>query len=399
MATTTRLLSEYSVRQRVVLYGFSAAIAAQYVPVLVWIVRSCFTRDASVPVIGMDYVVFWSAARIAIEHGASAVFSSEWMQPLEASVRHISTYSSFPYPPTFLLVIVALGLLPFGVAFIAFTLLGVAIYWLMIRRLANPMSRGSLLGIAAFPGAVVAIIYGQNSLLTAALAGSVLALLDVNSLFTGVCLALLLIKPQLGILFPIALICGRYWKVLAVASACSIAFVGMSVAAFGYDAWIAFAANLPMFDRLAIEHGPSMWINMPTTFALARLAGCSMGMAYLLHLVVAVPAVAAMAYLWFKRARFELRAAALIVATLLAQPYLMYYDLVWLVLPMILLVRDRKWMALSAVDWAVLALTWLMPAQGFMTMMSSGPFQFAPLVMVLLLAIVMRRHCNWVIEV
>jgi hypothetical protein len=50
--------------------------------------------------------------------------------------------------------------------------------------------------------------------------------------------------------------------------------------------------------------------------------------------------IAVCVWLWRSACRFELRAASLPVATLMVQPYLIYYDLAWLALPMAWLAVD-----------------------------------------------------------
>jgi hypothetical protein len=81
---------------------------------------------------------------------------------------------------------------------------------------------------------------------------------------------------------------------------------------------------------------------MPTVFALARTLGAGLPLAYVAHFAVAVPAVLITAILWARRASVEVRSAAFVVTALLAQPYLMYYDLAWLILPIIYLCGDRQ---------------------------------------------------------
>jgi hypothetical protein len=161
----------------------------------------------------------------------------------------------------------------------------------------------------------------------------------------------------------------------------------------GPDAWHAFATFLPQFNAMGVEYGGRMmWPGMATTFALARSAGLSVDTAYLLHGLVAVPAALAMAYLWAQRARFELRAAALIIATLLMQPYVMFYDLAWLILPLVLLLRDDKASALGRMEWVVIAAAWLAPAQALLSAYLHQYLNILPAVMIALLVIVMRRH-------
>jgi hypothetical protein len=234
---------------------------------------------------------------------------------------------------------------------------------------------------------------GQNSLFTVAVAGAALAALETNAALAGGCLALLAMKPQLGVLFPLALACGRQWKALTVCAFSGVAFAGVSTVVLGRDAWIAFASFLPQFNAIAVEHGGrQMWTGMVSVFAIARGSGFSVHSAYLLHTLIAIFGVVAMAFLWIKRARFELRAPALIVATLLVQPYVMFYDLVWLVLPIAFFLCDAKVAPLNRFEWGVLAAAWIAAPQGLLANIVRVYLQVVPVVLLSLLAISMRRH-------
>ena len=368
-------------------------LVLQVLALVIWGIRFYVLKDWTAPMLGYDFSVFWSAARVALEHNAAAVFSAQWMQPMEESLRHQVGYSPWPYPPTFLLAVVLFGLLPFGVALVLYFVLGLSAYGAMLARISHNVERAWLPWLAAFPGVPVALGLGQNSLLTVSAAGAALALLETNAGFAGMCIAILVIEPQFGVLFPLALVCGRQWKALVVAGLCTLAFAGGSVAVFGVEAWRAFAAYLPEFSRIAVEQGGrEMWLGMPTVFAISRSLGLSVSAAYVVHGLVAAPAVTVMIFLWAKRARFELRATAFVVATLLMQPYIMFYDLVWLILPIVFLMRDARVQALNRLEWVLLAAVWLAPVQGVLAAYVGHYLQVLPAVLVALLAIVMQRH-------
>lgn len=381
------------VARRLMVYA-SVALAMQILALVIWIVRFYILEERSAPMVGTDFAIFWSAARVAIEHGAASVFSPQWMQPIEAALWHEINYAPWPYPPTFLLAVLPLGFLSFGNALILYSSLGLIGYGTMLARIARDIDRTLLPLLVAFPGASVAIGLGQNSLLTVAAAGGALALLETNSALAGVCIAVLVIKPQFGVLFPLALLCGRQWNAFIVSAVCTVALAATSVAVLGVDAWSAFASFLPEFTRIAVEQGGinQTWSGMSTVFAIGRSLGLSVHAAYLVHGLVALPAVMAMAFLWAKQARFELRASSLVIATLLAQPYVMFYDLAWLILPLVFLIRDGKVSSLSKVEWAVLSAAWLAPAQGFLSAYVSHYLQIVPAVLIAMLVLVMRRY-------
>jgi len=378
--------------RRLAVYA-SVALAIQVLALAIWIVRFYILDDYSAPMVGFDFAIFWSAARVAIEHGAAFVFSAQWMQPIETALWHEVNYSPWPYPPTFLFAVLPLGFLPFGNALLLYSALGVLVYGAMLAHISRSIDRALLPLLIAFPGVSVAIGLGQNSLFTVAAAGAALALLETNSALAGMCIVVLAIKPQFGVLFPLALICSRQWKVLAVSAVCVLTFAGISTAVLGLDAWRAFAEFLPQFSRMAVEEGGSgMWPGMPTIFALSRSAGLSVHAAYLMHGLVAVPAAMAMVFLWAQRARFELRACSLIIATMLMQPYIMFYDLAWLILPIVFLIRDGKVLALNRMEWMIVAAAWVAPVQGVLSGYVGHYLNVVPAALIALLVLVMRRH-------
>ncbi|MDF3086693.1 glycosyltransferase 87 family protein, partial [Burkholderia sola] len=96
--------------------------------------------------------IFWAAARVAIEHGAAAIFSPGWMQPIEAALRPFDDFAPWPYPPTFLLVILPFGLVPFAFALVVFATLQIACYAAVVARVVRPLDAQLRVAIAAFPG-------------------------------------------------------------------------------------------------------------------------------------------------------------------------------------------------------------------------------------------------------
>jgi len=377
--------------RRVAFYGW-IALCFQAFTLADWAIRHYLLHDTVVPMVGIDFGIFWAAARVTLEHGATAVFSAQWMQPIEATVRTSTNYAPLPYPPTFLVALLPFGLLPFGAAFALFEIIGITAYSAAIAALSRSIDRSTIVAIAAFPGIASAIAAGQNSLLTVAAAGGALALLGSNPLLAGACVAGLAIKPQFGVLFPLALTCGRQFRMLIAAAVCSIGFASISAAALGIHAWTTFAAYLPEFSRIALLQGRDHWFGMPTVFATARLAGFSVHGAYAAYALAALPAAIVTAYLWWVDARFDLRAAALVIATLLVQPYMMYYDLAWLALPIVFLIRDSKVLRLNLWERVVLGATWLMPIGTMIAAAHQLPYQMAPVALIALLGMLIRRH-------
>ncbi|MGU7812925.1 glycosyltransferase family 87 protein [Burkholderia sp. AW49-1] len=369
----------------------AAALALQIVFLVVWAIRYYLLHDRSAPMIGSDFAIFWATARVALEHGPTAIFSPQWIQPIEAALRPFDDFAPWPYPPTFLLVVVPFGLMPFTSAVVLFGVLAIACYAAVVARLTRALDGQRRLAVAAFPGLIGAALTMQNAFLTVAAAGTALLLLRSRPVVAGACIAMLMMKPQYGVLFPLALICGRHWKALVSAGMFSAAIVAASVAVFGWRAWSAFFAFLPTFNLGVVEYGETIWRGMPSVVGFARAAGLPVRIAYGLQMCVAVAAAAAVAYVWIRATRFELRAAALTAATLVVQPYYMYYDLLWVVLPVIFLLLDCRNARPGRIEAAVMVLAWIAPAQAFVAVITGTMWPVASAILAAVLAMAVRR--------
>jgi hypothetical protein len=129
---------------------------------------------------------------------------------------------------------------------------------------------------------------------------------------------------------------------------------------------------------------------MPTVFVGARLLGLPVSAANLVHGAVALVCSCAVAWTWARRSAPWLRNSALVLGCLLASPHLFEYDLVWLTWPV-------GWMSLHALErgWQrgereLLMLAWALPLVG--DVLSRFHFQLAPLVILALLAMLVRRE-------
>lgn len=184
-----------------------------------------------------------------------------------------------------------------------------------------------LLPALAFPAVLINVAHGQNGLLTAALLGGGLLLLDRRPVVAGILIALLCYKPQFGLLIPIVLIASGRWRVFAIAAATVAVACALTWIAFGTNTWLAFRDSLE-FTRVAVlEEGGTGFHKIQSAFAALRLWGAPVEIAYAAQAATAVTVVVLLAILWRSRAAFELQAVALLTGALLATPYVLDYDL------------------------------------------------------------------------
>lgn len=286
-----------------------------------------------------DFVNVWAAGDLA-RHGR-APDAYDWtlhrLAEVQALGHEFKNYYGWHYPPTFLFVAAAIAMLPYTAAALAWSLATLCAYAAAIREIVgHPAGFFVALG---FPAVLWNLGAGQNGSLTAALIGGALSLMERRPALAGVCLGLLTYKPQFGLLFPIALIAGARWRAIAVASGVAAIWAAASVAVFGTASWKAFVDWMPVTSRAVLGEGAADWSRMQSVFAFIRVHGGSEALAWGAQTTLALVLAGAIAWLWRSRADFEIKAAALSCAALLATPYIYMYDQVALAVPIAFLVR------------------------------------------------------------
>jgi arabinofuranan 3-O-arabinosyltransferase len=307
-------------------------LAASYVHG-VWIVAPNGGGVAS------DFVDVWAAGKLALTGHAAAVY--DW--PIhklaeESAVGHpFDGYFGWHYPPTFLFAAAALSLLPYSTAYALWVFGTFPAYLAAVRAIIG--ARISYVLAAAFPPVLANFIVGQNGFVTAGLVGGALILLQRRPVVAGILIGLLTYKPHLGLLFPIALAAGGHWRTFLAAGVVAILMAASSWLAFGSDCWLAFFASIHHTSEVFLSEGLADWSKLQTAFGLIRTLDGSETLAWTVQAIVALIAAGATAWLWRSRARYDLKAATLGIATMLATPYLYTYDLVVLAVPLAFLIR------------------------------------------------------------
>jgi len=295
--------------------------------------------DAQKQPIANDFVNVWAAGRLALDGHAATAY--DWTLHKAAEVRALGhgfdNYYGWHYPPTFLFAAAALALMPFTAA--ALVSLGVTLlaYVAAVRGIVG--ERAGVFVALGSPAALWNITAGQNGFLTAALIGGTLALMPKRPWLAGVCLGLLSYKPQFGLLFPIALIAAAQWRVIGAAALTAAGLAILSLVVFGAASWQAFFDWMPVTSRVVLGEGGADFSRLQSLFGLVRAHGGSETLAWSAQAALALALAAVVFWLWRSRAAFELKAAGLACAALLATPYLYMYDLAALTIPAAFLIR------------------------------------------------------------
>lgn len=363
-------------------------LAAYLICALLLVLTAHHGVDPTGHPLGRDFIGFWSASELALSGHPASAYDIPTIVRLQASIMPgMITFNPWIYPPAYLLAVMPLALLPYFVSYLLFMAASFAAYFVVVRKIdAAPHSLALLL---AFPGVFLNFLEGQNGFLTAALAGGALLLLEKRPVAAGALIGLMTIKPHLGILWPVALLCGRHWRALISATVSSVLLFGLSIGILGVDTLAAFRRGMEIFAGMAFQDG-TVFVKMPSFLAFGYFLGLGRPAAVLLYLAFAVPVAAAVVWVWRSCRNPALRASALTVGSLLATPYVLNYDLAWLALPLTWLASAGMRSGWLRWEREILTAAWLLPLIT-VPMAELLRQQLAPFVLLALFLAILRR--------
>jgi hypothetical protein len=265
----------------------------------------------------------------------------------------------FPYPPDYLFAIWPLSFLSYGAAYLVWD--GVTLPLFLWSVFGTRVRTAMVWFVLLAPTTVITLIQGQNGLLTSALIVGGMRLMGARPIVGGVLLGLATIKPQLGILVPLALLGAGYWRTLAAASVTAALLAIASGAVFGWTLWLDWAAGLAGHAAyLDVSVGNYL---KPGVMANLVLFGVPVPTAHAIQAGIAV-VVAAIVVLCFRRGPTDLSIAVLQAGTFLAMPYVFRYDMPMLANAILLMVTDRRrrGQTVNPIEAGILVLGLLAPA-------------------------------------
>src|SRR5712671_1624831 len=300
-----------------------------------WVALSDSLTDPNGKPIGTDFSSFYAAGSMALEGHGLNVYDMAAHYARQQQIFGASTpYSAWFYPPFLLFIAAPLALLPYPAALIIWQVATLAFYVCVIGAILQPIRRSRpdlgylwVLLALAFPAVFINLGHGQNGLLTAALLGAALLTLVRQPLLSGTLFGLLAYKPQFALVIPIALLASNQWRAIAAAAATIMALSVLSAAAFGMEIWYAFAASTDMSRKLLLQNGDVGFEKLQSMFAVVRMWGGGLALAYIAQGAISIAAICGVAWTWRGSSDFNIKAALLTIATLLASPHTLDYDL------------------------------------------------------------------------
>lgn len=335
----------------------------------------------------LDFSVFWTAGRLVWRGQAALAYDWRVFDPMLTflSAKRPADIGPWFYPPMFFLAVAPLGLLPLPVAAGAWIATTAAALLAAVRAIVPRTA--VLLATLAAPPVFFNFCSGQNGLLSGALLGGGLTLIDRRPLLSGALLGALAYKPQFGVVLPVVLAAAGRWRVIAGAAATALALGAIAGVLFGWDTYRAFFGEL-FFARTHLLGGGLEWNRLESFYGMLRTIGLGGTTAWLVHGGTALAAVAATCAIWRSATAPALQAASLATASFLASPYSEINDMAILVVPMAFLLRHAQEHGFRAWEPPLLVFAYFTPliflfVPFIHTLSGMGPFICAALIAII----------------
>jgi hypothetical protein len=335
-----------------------------------------------------DFINYWLGARFAAAGQATLVYDRPLFFSVQQSINGPGAdFRFYGYPPVAMLLSLPLAGFSCLGALALWSFSGAALCATVLSRLVG--WRLAMLAVIGSPVAFLNLWTGQNGCFTAAIMAGGLMLLQNRPLLSGMVLGLLCYKPHIAVLLPVALLAGAHWRAIIGATASVGSLFAITLAIFGIDSWSAFLDQM-VYQRHLLETQRNGWFpGMPTVFSMLQFA--PLATAYGAQVSSAIGAAGAVLLVWRSQCAYEIKAAALVLATFLATPYAFFYDTLVLLFAAAWLAREGARSEFLPWQQVIVAALLILPA----IMIAGGVFfrlQIAPAVFWLGLVLLVR-HC------
>ena len=337
---------------------------------------------------GSDFLAFWGSAKAVLAGLPQAAYDLQWQERAQTAAGFTGWYA-FVNPPPFLFVTAPFGLLPVPLAWIAWVVVTYALWaWAAVSAFPRPW-----LLVLVFPGALIAAGHAQNGFVTGALLVSGVALLDRRPLTAGALLGALVIKPHLALLVPFWLAAGGRWRAFAAAAASALGLLALSWLVFGTETMVAYTGTWQASAAIMRAGDAEFFLKMATLYAQVRIYAGETA-AIVVAAALALAMIGLVMASWRRMGQDAMATGALMLAaTALASPYLFNYDLPFLVLPVLWLVREGLRESFRPWEKALLVALWFAPYATRAVALPLG-LNLMPIASALLLWLVWTRGAN-----
>ncbi|WP_024507475.1 glycosyltransferase family 87 protein [Bradyrhizobium sp. ARR65] len=380
------------------------------------LVAMCLAMQASVNLImyfhglsdgsrfGGDFICFWNAAHRVRQGDIASIYEPDtWHRIL--STNEPGVISWFVYPPFTLFALWPLGGATYNEAVLAWSLVPLAFYFALIVLLAKrsglgaganpacdhnwPRTQACAVLIAfSLPFLGANLFCGQTGALIAVFFLGAAYFWPKRPVLAGICVGLLAIKPQMGLLIPFALIASGRWRTIAAAATTVLSLIVLSTIWLGAAIWTDYFRMTQLFGRFIGKGYYQIQQLVVGPYVSLQGAGMPAALAGFLQAVVSVAVLGVIIQVFSQRephkqddGRLDLRLALLAAGTLLVTPYSLSYDTPLLILSFIPLLA-RSWRdGWEGIELASLTALLALPYAQLLAVGSHVPFAFLALLL------------------
>ena len=285
----------------------------------------------------IDFYVFWAAAKLALQGTPLDAFSVSRIEEIAAISG--GGWMPWAYPPGFMTLVTPFGTLPFALAWGLFVLTSMLALLLATR----PFTEGRpqvTLAIALAPAMLPCLLVGQTSVLwLAGLMAALASLAAGRPILAGVFIGLLTLKPQLGLLIPIALLAAGQWRTILAATVTTLILAALPTALYGIAYWSEMLTMMAQHGE-AVRNSVAELPLMISAYSALTGLGLAEPTALAAQWALSATCALAVFLVWRKpNTSFDLKAATLLSAIPLASPYLWHYESAFLAPAALFLLR------------------------------------------------------------
>jgi hypothetical protein len=281
-----------------------------------------------------DFANLWSGGVAALSGNFEVLFDKVLHREELARLLGIPRPSLvWSYPPTAILPLVPLALLPYAWAGAAWTIAGVSVYVRVAGAIGTDKKEAAarLAAVALCPGVFLCLTYGQTAFFTSALL--IIGIREAHRwpVFAGACMALLVAKPHVALVVPVALVALKAWRALVLTALFVAAFVGATILAFGLEPWKLFW-NTTLPAQVAVLNAPTFQVSMMISpYFLLRGLGLSIDASYALQLWLSLLSMTWLFFCLRREPDEKIRVLLVACVALVVSPYMQAYELPLLV--------------------------------------------------------------------
>lgn len=275
-----------------------------------------------------DFANLWAGGHYVAARDWSALYDQRHFTDWQTARFGEVGQRVFSYPPTMFPITQLAALVPYKLGLVLWLVTTGALFVAAARRW-WPHGAGPAWLAVLTPAALINIGFGQSGFLYGAIWLAIFANLDRRPVLAGALVAAFVTKPQLALLIPLIFALTGNWRAFVVAGVASVAAIAGSIALYGVVAWQQFFAAAVPRQAGYVDAGRDFFVNLSTsTVTVVHQWTGIWPLAWAVHIVVALGALAVL--LAALRDRASARDMAMIgaTATFLILPYALSYDLV-----------------------------------------------------------------------